>query len=269
MKNWKFLILFIIISCKNKVETIKDASNENPIETKEETKNENTNGQDISWEGSLNEKTPVFIHYQIKDKLVVGEITYLNTKNKKPIPLIGEIEEDGNFRLLEFETNGNITGIIVGVPKEQEFNGSWFSPLSRKELKLKLSKKDTSIISTEIETNISDIYGDYHYEYGEKGFQGDFSISKLNKEEVEFNIFSVTSDPSRNIAEIENDTIKINEPKFTYLVPESDSCEFAVCFYKNFAYVRYTKGYCVGQFGHNATIDGIFYKTENKKIDVK
>lgn len=74
--------------------------------------------------------------------------------------------------------------------------------------------------------------------------------------------FSVTSEPARNIAEIETDTIKLTKTEFIYKVGETEDCEFKVKFYKDFCFINYTKGYCIGQFGHNATIEGIYFKTK-------
>lgn len=203
-----------------------------------------------------------FIHYQLDSNLIMGEITYLNTKDKLPIKLFGTIEEDKNYRLLEFDKTGNITGIITGLPSGKIFNGSWFSPKTRKELSLNLTSKDTVINSPTLATELQNIFGHYHYQYSEAGYQGDFEISKLPDNKAVFGITSVTGEPARNVAQIDDDTIKLNNTFFTYKVPDTDSCEFEVKFYKGLALIRYTKGYCDSQFGMNATIDGIFLKIE-------
>jgi hypothetical protein len=221
-----------------------------------DTKNE------ICWTGTLNGKTPIFIRYALDSNLIIGEITYLNTKDKQPIKLLGTIEEDKNYRLLEFDKTGNVTGIITGLPNDKIFNGSWFSPKTRKELTLNLTPKDTVINSPKLATGLQDIFGHYHYQYSEAGYQGDFEITKLPDGKAAFGITSVTGEPARNVAQIDDDTITLNNPHFIYKVPDTDSCEFEVKFYKGFASIRYTKGYCDGQFGMNATIDGIFLKTE-------
>jgi len=175
---------------------------------------------------------------------------------------LGTIEDDKSYRLLEFEKSGNITGIITGLPTENVFNGSWFSPKTRKELVLKLVKKDTVINSKETGTKLQDIFGHYHYQYSEAGYQGDFEISKLPNSRAAFGITSVTDEPARNVAQINEDTIALNATHFIYKMLDADNCEFSVNFYKGFVYVKYTRGFCDGQFGMNATIDGIFLKTE-------
>ena len=217
--------------------------------------------KEICWTGTLNKITPVFIHYQLDSNIIVGEIIYLNTKNKIPIKLLGTIEEDKNYRLLEFDKTGNITGIIFGQPADKVFNGSWFSPRSRKELSMTLSLADTTIQSLDIKPISNQIFGSYYYQYGENGNSGDFEINNIHNNRIDFNIISVTG-KGGNIADVPRDTIEIKGNSFIYKIPETDSCEFKTTFYKDFVYINYTKGYCSGQFGLNATIDGIFLKTK-------
>lgn len=251
------LISFFVqdsFSSSNKSNT---KSSTNLTESKAEQKKE------ICWTGTLNGKTPVFVHYQFDNEVIIGEIVYLNSKNKTPIKLVGTIQDwDKKYRLLEFDKTGNITGIIIGLPEKNKFSGSWFSPKTRKELTLDLSTKDTVIISKDYQPRLSEIFGDYHYQYGKAGYQGDFNVTKINKSSASFNIFSVTEEPARNIAEITTDTIKLTKPEFTYKVSETEACEFKVKFYKDFVFINYTKGHCTRQFGHNATIDGIYIKTK-------
>ena len=216
---------------------------------------------EFSWIGTINEDIPVFIFYVLDSNMIIGEITYLNTKERTPIKLIGTIDEDKNFRILEFDKTGNITGIIGGQPSDKKFTGRWFSPKTRKELTIQLTRKDTVINMLPITTQLEHVFGNYHYQYSEAGYQGDLEISKLPESKASFRIFSVTSDPGRNIAEVEEDIIMLKGTSFKYRIPRTDSCEFVVKFYRDFAFVRYTKGYCEGQFGVNATIDGIFLKT--------
>ena len=262
MKHWTYIFLLTIISCNNqhqKVSSSDTTSSDTPT-TSKETKNKND--KEISWTGTLHGKTPVFIHYQLDNNLIFGEITYLNTKDKLPITLLGTIEDDKSYRLLEFEKDGNITGIITGLPKENVFEGSWFSPKTRKELVLTLAKKDTAINSSATDALFQDIFGHYHYQYSEAGYQGDFEIKKLSNSKASFGITSVTGEPGRNVAQIDDDTITLTTTHFIYKLPDTDNCEFQVKFYKGFASIKYTKGFCDGQFGNNATIDGIFLKTK-------
>jgi len=257
MKHWTYILLLTIISCNN--QQVKVSGADTSVSAKPtvltDTKNE------ICWIGTLNGKTPIFIHYQLDNNLIIGEITYLNTKDKLPIRLLGTIEDDKSFRLLEFDKIGNITGIIIGQPTEKIFKGNCFSPKSSKEFSIALSKADTSISTPDIKPNHNQIFGNYHYQYGENGYNGDFEINKVDNDKIDFNIFSVTK-LGGNIADVQRDTIEMKGNSFIYKIPESDSCEFKTTFYKDFVYINYTKIYCSGQFGLNATIDGIYLKTK-------
>lgn len=218
---------------------------------------------EICWSGTLNGKIPVFIHYQIDNRLVIGSITYLNTKNRLPITLLGTISEDNNFRLLEFDKTGNITGIITGKPGAKTFDGVWVSPQTQKEFTIKMVPKDTLISSPPIKPDLTQVFGNYHYRYGERGYSGDFECSKAGEGKMTFNILSLTNiDRGPNIAEIERDTISVTGDSFVYKVPGSDNCAFKVDFYRNFLYITYTDGICEGQFGMNATVEGIYLKTK-------
>lgn len=196
MKSLLTIIIILLISCQSKENNSTDpitlsktrdtVSNIN-IDTKETIK------KDISWSGSINKNIPVFIHYQIENEIVVGEITYLNTSEKKPIKLIGTFQDE-DYRLLEFDKSGNITGIITGKTDQNNFNGEWFSPKNRNSFNLELTKKDTIIASINIQPNLKEIYGTYSYGYSKEGAQGDFTVNKINDNQIAFEIFSVTSD---------------------------------------------------------------------------
>ena len=179
-----------------------------------ETKNE------ICWTGTLNGKTPVFIHYQLDSNLIIGEITYLNTKDKLPINPLGTIQDNKSYRLLEFDYTGNITGVIEGKPTEKSFNGLWVSPKAKKELAMTLSQKDTLIVSPNLKPDETQIFGNYHYQYGENGYNGDFDISKVGNNKIAFNILSLTNvERGPNIAEVEKDTISMTGNSFIKKFP--------------------------------------------------
>jgi hypothetical protein len=210
----------------------------------------------------INGKIPVLLHYSIHDKLVVGAVSYLNTVGRTPITVLGDIDEEGSYRLLEFARDGNITGIITGTPSAQAFAGSWFSPKTDKELSMSLSRKDTVIHAAKTDVGPDDIYGSYHYQYSDEGVIGDLEISRVGTDKAAFSIFSVTGAPGRNIADVADTIAAPSVNSFVYKLPDTDRCEFEVLFYRGFAVVTYRNGYCEGQFGMNATIDGIFLKTD-------
>ncbi|WP_347217195.1 hypothetical protein, partial [Chryseobacterium sp.] len=250
--KYKYLVyipLLTIISCSKPEQKDKVSTSAIPKESVTLASVKPQVSKEISWKGFLNGKTPVFMHYQIDGNIVVGEITYLNTKNKLPITLVGTIDNEDNYRILEFEKSGNITGVITGKPTAGDFKGSWFSPKTRKELALNLVKKDTALTSKKIETKIEDLFGRYHYQYSEAGYQGDLEIKKLPGSKAVFGITSVTGEPARNLAQIDDDTISLTTTDFTYKLADTEDCGFKVKFYKGFAVVQYSQGICSGQFG--------------------
>jgi len=257
-----FSLLFagFMISCNNNQERIAETATQTSIDQSILNRQEEIQNTAICWKGTLNSTINIFLHYQIEGNLLIGELVYLDTKEKQPIKIIGTTERDESIRLLEFENSGNITGIITGTPTDSILSGKWFSPKTRKELDLELTKIDTIIKSKKIETNKDSIFGEYYYQYSQAGNQGTLHIEKIDQDKFSFSIFSVTGEPARNMADLEIDTLTFHGTNFIYKIPETDSCEFKVNFYKDFAYVTYTKGYCNGLFGHNATIAGIFYK---------
>lgn len=270
MKYNIYLLIFLIVSCNNP----KDKNN-TPVNKENNTTQIIQNiakeigttqivqniKKDICWTGTIDSNIPVFLHYQIENNLIIGEITYLNTKDKKPIKIIGT-NDNGYHNAIEFEKNGNITGTIIGKPTNDTFKGFWTSPNTGKSFQLELTKSDSIIHSKPIKPQLDDIYGEYKYQYGPSGYQGDFVLTKIDEQKASFNVFSVTRAPARNIADVGPDTIELNTTKFIYNIPETNDCEFEVQFYKDFLYINYTKGYCEAEFGLNATIDGIFIKTK-------
>jgi hypothetical protein len=251
-----FLLSWVLLSCKSQPKTI-----EHSASTLSANRSENRPNRDFCWQGSLNGNIPVFIHYQIDSEFLVGEIVYLNTKEKTPIKLAGTTMDLGYFRLLEFDKTGNITGIVTASQNKNVLEGNWFSPKSRKELSFNASTKDTTIASRP-KAALHEIFGTYQYRYGEEGYQGEFIIRQLPDSKASFSINSVTEAPGRNVAEVNEDTITMSASQFVYQLRDARSCEIMVRFYKEFAFIKYTRGYCQGEFGNNATVDGIFFKTD-------
>jgi hypothetical protein len=165
MRNYIYVLALTIISCNNQQQKISSSDSLPSTQTATTADLKSQSNKEICWGGTLNGKAPIFIHYQLDSNIIVGEITYLNTKGKQPIRLLGTVEDDKSYRLLEFDKTGNITGIIEGTPTEKEFNGSWFSPKTRKELEMKLLSKDTLVSSPSIKTEPNQIFGNYHYQY--------------------------------------------------------------------------------------------------------
>ena len=213
------------------------------------------------WRGNLEGNIPVQLQYQVEGDVATGSIQYLATKNKSAIPLIGSVE-NGEFRLLEFEKNGNITGIISGKREGQTFVGDWFSPTTRKTRKMELPAVDTTLPTKSTAALPADLGGSYSYAYGAEGPQGTLTLKPLAGGKALLEISAVTGAPAFNIADIGVDTVELEAgDRIVYRFPDSPECSFQVRLYKGFAVVNYlTDAGCTSQFGHNATVEGTFLK---------
>lgn len=261
MKFLVYLLAFtFLVSCNTPTEpehTSKDEKKENQ-EIKDEspkpTYSPDMKGE-VCWKGFINKKIPVFIHYSFQEELIVGEIVYLKTKLKTPIRLLGDIRDD-HFRLVEYDKKGNVTGVIIGNQTSvDKFEGRWTN-LMDGDLTLELQKSDTTFEIPSI--GAENVYGDYGFDYGDEMDQGSFSIKKVNDAEAAFRIGCVGMGAAPNIAQVETDTIIVQDNGFKYTI--SDNCELGVKFYKDFVYVKYTNGDCAGQFGAGTGVDGVYIK---------
>ncbi|MET0394243.1 MAG: hypothetical protein ABW019_13945 [Chitinophagaceae bacterium] len=255
MKYHLYLFAFILACCKGPSKKSHEQGTAPALLAKNPA-------YETCWSGTLNGNIPVFVHYHVDSNLVIGKIIYLNTKERQPIPLIGTIEEDRHYRLLEFDSTGHISGIIDGRPGSEGFSGTWISPVTKKEFPVSLLPADTLIQSPDTRADEDQIPGSYHYRYGETGYSGELTVNRMGNT-IGFSIVSVTSiENGANTAMVEKDTATMNGPGFVYTIPGSDSCTCSIRFYKAFAHISSANGYCDGQFGHNATIDGIYLKTK-------
>lgn len=217
-----------------------------------------------TWKGQLNGKIPVFIHFTVLDSVLSGEITYLNTVSKQPIRILGELGANNSYRLLEMGKKGLITGIMNLKIDGEKCAGTWFSPQSRKEYTMAAVPSDSVIRALDLKTDASDVFGHYTYRYTkDAGNFGDFSIKKKSAETAIFQITGVHSAPGYNLAHIDETIVPFSGTCLEYKIPEAESCNFQVKFYKDFAQVKYTNGLCAnGYFGHNASVEGLFLKVK-------
>ncbi|MDL2313522.1 hypothetical protein LJC36_00910 [Desulfovibrio sp. OttesenSCG-928-C14] len=78
-----------------------------------------------AWQGEINNTIPVSVWFEIRDGLIVGELIYTNTKEKKPIRLLGKVEATGELRMQEMLPDGLISGMISGKIAQDSFEGTW------------------------------------------------------------------------------------------------------------------------------------------------
>jgi len=255
------LFIVLIVSCKSPVN--EHAAQQELQETEEENEKEIVapNGTVMfGWTGTINRRIPVFLNFWYEGDLALGEIIYQDSPGKTPIEVYGRIGSDGELRLMEFERSGNISGIIKTIPTDQSLYGTWFSPKSRKEFPIALQRRESTKKIVDSKINISNIPGKYKYQYGPGGAGGELNVLSVKENTVEFNIEAHTGGGSPNLANVENAKAVLNGNMLIYKIPGSDDCEFKIEFFKRFASISYTQGNCNGEFGMNATVEGIFLK---------
>ena len=216
---------------------------------------------DLCWTGMIDNKIPVFLHFQIDDDVLSGKIYYLDTTDKPPITLIGIIEYDKSYKLYEFDDTGYISGMITGRAIDKNFTGTWESPKTKKEFSMALTLKDTLIKSQNIVPDRDQIFGSYHFLFGR--YHGDLVVNSVDSKRIDFNILSFANvDGGSNMAVVKKDTIAMKNNGFDYTLPHSTDCSFNTRFYKGFAYVHYTNGICAAEFGEGASIDMLYLKVK-------
>lgn len=261
-------ILCSLFSCSNKANKTENTTETQVVEDTAAVATEvsaaTPAGKVNCYQGMMNGKIPVLVAFAVDDSLIHGEITYLNTKKRAPITLLGEYNGDGRYDIMEFEKNGNVSGLLSVTMKQNTLEGNWYSPMSQKEFTLSLQAKDTTYELPDITFNPNNMNGSYYQRFSEDGPDGNFDIAAVGNDRVAFNALCTTNGPAYNIADIQRDTVKLSSDHFVYHMPDSDSCDFTVRIYNGFLRVTYVNGYnaCVGFFGHNATVEGIFLKVK-------
>lgn len=267
MRSCVFFLTLLLLSCNSPQNNSADSLDAAPIHTGPISDSEDPPKKEIvnnglAWRGTINQKIPVFVHFQQDDQIVVGTITYLNTKAKDAIKLIGTFDKESGYYLREFDQKGNITGIISGNQVDDSFTGRWYAPGRENKWTLYLTRSDTLIPSPKIKADMTNIFGNYYYQFGEAGYQGSLQLSPEVNDKLSFSLSSMTQAPARNMADI-SATVELNNAEFLYRISEQGDetdCTCKVKFYKDFAYVKYTKDNCLGIFGHRATVEGVFLK---------
>lgn len=209
--------------------------------------------------GTIKNTIPVFMWFFAKDGIVKGELTYLNTKARKPILIIGQVTAS-EIRINEFKRDGDITGTFYGMLDKKSFHGTWWNVAADEELVFDLKAKDTLLNAIDTSLQAKEIAGTYSYAFAPNGFQGAMNVNEVSGDIYSFEISSVTPNPSRNIASVETDTVVVSNNTFDYLLKQSHNCEFKVRFYNGFAVITYIDENFDCEFGLNATVEGIYLK---------
>ena len=227
-----------------------------------------------SWKGAINDTIPVSVWLETYDNIIVGEIVYTNTKEKKPIQLFGTTHK-GKSNIVEMLPDGLITGSISGVITNTSFEGTWTSPDKVVEKGTRFERasgKQYPIrLSAAIVPQARPVFwgydpatfeGEYRYSYGKNNAIGTVSIRKADAGDVEYRIDTNIGAPSFNIAEIplDNRTTEKGHPQDNRIVYEyGPRCAVEILLFEGFLFTRYVEGkICQGEFGMNASVAGVF-----------
>lgn len=211
------------------------------------------------WSGTIKQTIPVFMWFVAKDGVLKGELTYLNTKKRSPILILGTVSTS-EITIKEFKNNGDITGLFEGRIDEKGFHGTWWGVVSEQELVFDLKGKDTVLNAIDTSLVATNIPGIYTYDYTLMGPKGGMNVDEISGDIFSFDMSCVGPYPGHHIAMVETDTVVISNNHFNYEVKDAPSCEFKVRFFKDFAVVNYVNDKYDCAFGLNATVEGIFLK---------
>ncbi|GGE50707.1 hypothetical protein EV200_10271 [Pedobacter psychrotolerans] len=224
---------------------------------------QNNTIQKYTLTGFINKKIPVELNISVSNQLILGNIRYLNTKLKKPIKIIGLIEDHNQYSLHEFEKDGNISGSIYATLKNNKLEGNWSATKADTSYATSLTVKDNPNLQPEIFSPLQpdQLTGEYAYQYGDKGYQGNISIKKLSGNTYTYDISSVTRDPGRNIADASGKAVLKNN-QLVILV--NKSCKFRIKFYNGFLMITQESPGQISdcEFGFNATLEGTYLKVK-------
>lgn len=235
-----------------------------------------------AWQGEINNKIPVSVWFEIRGDLIVGELVYTNTKEKKPIRLLGTIGSDGNLSIREMLPDGLVSGFINGKIVGDNFEGVWKAPdklaekggsyegITGKSYPLRLSKAPLPPTSFPWEHSSNTLAGEYRYSHGKDQQYGVATLSGTEGGGMEFTITSYTAAPAYNEAYLSFSASASGEGKSRLqgnrvLYEADESCAVEILLFSDFLVTRYIeRKHCSGWFGMNATIEGMFVK-QNKK----
>src|ERR1044072_7301338 len=85
-----------------------------------------------TWSGNIKGNIPVFLWFSIQDSVLAGGLVYMNTRDRKPIKIYGNLLPSMCF-FREFASDGMITGTWSGTVSKTTFTGKWYASGSEKE----------------------------------------------------------------------------------------------------------------------------------------
>lgn len=211
----------------------------------------------FAWQGNLDGKYPVLMWYKEHGDVLRGSLFYTEHKNAGPIPIIGTITGK-EYRILEIQKSGEVTGVWLLTPNFHGAEGTWHSPDGKETYNASLMRTDTAVAIPAITTKGS-LSGKYIYSFGDNGATGNMTVLH-NKNSVTVSFNNVAAAPAYNMAILDDITLPLTGNKAVYQSGEYGACSFRISFYNGFAVVNYKDNKEDCGFGANAHVSGMYIR---------
>ncbi len=225
-----------------------------------------------AFQGTLNGKTSVRIAFEVNsDNIVAGHIYYPKAAHPAPIMVAGFKNADGSYHLNEYQTDGEISGLIDLTISKGRLTGIWTNPRTEKELKftqmssIAFPKGFGGLLTPEDPGQLGHYYCFNLYHTGMKELMGGHvSLKAAGKNKVHFDIGNVVTG---NIAEGSSEKGRpavLNGNKFVYKNLNECGYGFSAAFFPRFVVLRtITDWNTTDCFGAHSSFDGIYIKTKD------
>jgi hypothetical protein len=225
----------------------------------------------VALQATLNGKIPVRVAFEVDaEKTAAGEIYYPKAKNPAPILIVGYKMPDGDYYLREFNSKGEVTGIVHVERKAGKFSGYWTNTRTEEGLRftnlrtIAFPKACGGKLLPEDPAHIGREYRYSFYHTGMKEMMGGTATFKgAGKNRIHFDISNVPG----NIAEGKSEQGRpavLHGNQFVYNNINECGYGFKAIFYKQFVVFETTSDYgtTTDCFGAHTTFDGVYIKVK-------
>lgn len=252
------LLLFALSACETGVSQPGEAPRQQGVHV-DTAATEDIYADIDAWQGNIDGRYPVLMWYRIFDDVVSGYLFYTENKSGDSIRIIGHTR-DSLARILEVWPDGHVSGIWNMELHASSAEGTWYAPGTGKEYNASLMHIDTAVTIQDIKAE-DELTGRYEYSYGDNGARGILKVLQQG-DTVTIGFDNVTGAPARNLAVLDATPLPLKGNEAVYSVNDYGNCSVRIRFYHNFAVVNYIDNRNRCGFGHNATVDGIYFKIE-------
>lgn len=165
------ILIFILSSC-NTQETNQSQNLQNSQSSLDFVK---------TFEGQINNKYDIAMKLMSNSGQITGNYFYKSVGTS--IKLNGQVKEDGNIILNEFDTEGNQTGVFNGkVINSNKIEGQWSKPNGDKQMSFYVIESNSNFEGSQKEINAEKFEGEY------SSGSNVLKVSVKNADQIEVNI---------------------------------------------------------------------------------